>query len=114
MNLHDLECLKKIFSDLINYESSNPLDEIDPLTYELPEGDSCLHIGVGRGNIRAVKLLIEAGLDINKKGDMSLTPLHVAYRERQFEIAQLLIENGADVNAVDEFGRTPVHWTPTK
>ena len=113
MNLKDLEYLKHVFIDLTNYESDDPLDEIDPLTYELPEGDSCLHIGVGRGDIRAVKLLIDGGLDINKKGDMSLTPLHVAYKHRQFEIAELLVECGADEKALDEFGRIPIQLEST-
>jgi ankyrin repeat protein len=73
----------------------------------LPEGDSCLHIAVSRGDIRAIKLLISAGLDLNKKGDMSCTPLHIAYGEKQKAVIELLIQSGADTNAVDEFGRIP-------
>lgn len=107
MNSEDHLYLKTAFKDLLNYESENIFDEIDPLSYSSPEGDSCLHIAVSRGDIRAMKLLISAGLDLNKKGDMSCTPLHIAYGENQNAAVDLLIQSGADQNAVDEFGRIP-------
>jgi ankyrin repeat protein len=110
MNNDDLLYLKITFKDLLNYDSEKIFDEIDPLTYMLPEGDSCLHIAAFRGDIRAIKILISAGLDLNKKGDMSCTPLHIAYREKQKAVIDLLIQSGADQTAVDEFGRIPKEW----
>jgi ankyrin repeat protein len=112
MNTEDLLYLKNAFKDLLNYQSENPFDEIDPLLYSLPEGDSCLHLAASRGDIRSMKLLISAGLDLNKKGDMSCTPLHIAYGENQKAAVDLLIQSGADQNAVDEFGRTPKECQP--
>ena len=108
MSNDDLLYLKTAFQDLLNYQSENIHDEINPLTFLLPEGDSCLHLAVSRGDIRATKLLISAGLDLNKKGDMSCTPLHIAYAENQITAIDLLIQSGADQNVHDEFGRIPI------
>jgi ankyrin repeat protein len=47
---------------------------------------------------------------LNKKGDMSCTPLHIAYSEKQKSVIDLLIQSGADQNAIDEFGRIPKDW----
>jgi ankyrin repeat protein len=110
MKNEDALYLKTAFKDLLNYDAENIFDEIDPLSYSLPEGGSCLHIAVSRGDIRAIKLLIDAGLDLNKKGDMSCTPLHIAYSEKQKSVIDLLIQSGADQNAIDEFGRIPKDW----
>ncbi len=99
--------LKEAFSDIINYESDDPLEPINPLTYHTPEGDSCLHLATIRGNFRAVELLLEAGLDVNQAGDMGNTPLHYAYKFGHDDIVHLLIENGALTDIVNEFGDTP-------
>jgi hypothetical protein len=46
--------LQEIFSDLIDYESDDPLKGIDPITYRTPEGDSCLHIAAIRGDLESM------------------------------------------------------------
>jgi ankyrin repeat protein len=63
---------------LVNYESDDPCDEIDPVSHVAPDGDTCLHSTAFRGELRAVQLLGKAGLDINRQGDMGKTPLHYA------------------------------------
>jgi len=99
--------LQEKFSDLINYEADDPLEKIDPITYCTPEGESCLHIAVIRGDMRAVELLIKAGLDINKSGDMGNTPLHYANKFGHRKIANLLIHYGASTNLKNDFGEIP-------
>ena len=93
------------FKDLINYESEDPCETIDPLTYVSPDGDTCLHIAALRGNLRAVELLIKAGVDVNRQGDMGYTPLHYAKTQ---PVINCLIENGASTSIVNEFGRKPI------
>jgi hypothetical protein len=41
-------------------------------------GDNGLHCVVGWGDLDAAKILINAGIDVNKAGDLGYTPLHVA------------------------------------
>lgn len=97
--------LGTIFESEWNYPS---LDEpIDVLTCTWPEGDSSLHIASMRGDMEAVLLLVELGLDINAKGDMGQTPLHYAATFGYCEIYNSLVQNGASEDIVNDFGKTP-------
>ena len=95
--------LEESFSDLLNYDAQDIFKSIDPITYLNPEGDSCLHIAAGRGNLRAVRLLLEAGLDVNLRGDLGNTPLHYAHKHS--EIVRLLIEHGARLEVENDLGQ---------
>lgn len=106
MTSDDQQYLKLAFADLMNLQSDDPLEPVDPLTYREPSGDTCLHIAAIRGDLRAVQLLLSAGLDINFPGDMSNTPLHYAHSFKRFSVEQLLIKNGADRSLVNEFGKS--------
>jgi ankyrin repeat protein len=66
---------------------------------------------VESGNIEAVKQHLDAGTDVNVKGEYEWTPLHRAVYQGHKEIVELLIANGADVNAKDFTGSTPLHWS---
>jgi uncharacterized protein len=103
----DLAYLKHAFSDLPNFQSENTLDPIDPLNYCGFGNESCLHIAAFRGDLKAINLLINADLDINAKGDMGSTPLHMAYSGKQAEAITLLLSKGANPELRDEFGRLP-------
>ena len=103
----ELAELKVEFADLLNYESDDPCTPIDPLTYRSPESDTCLHIAALRGNLRAVELLVKAGLDVNKQGDMGYTPLHYASTP---EVIAFLLAHGASRDIKSEFGNSPVGW----
>lgn len=109
MNLAKNELLElhKAFQDLINYESDDPTEPIDPLLYTDPGGDNCLHIAANRGNYRALELLLKAGLDVNQIGDMGNTALHYAYMNEHEDIIHLLLEHGASVSIKNEFGKLP-------
>lgn len=48
------------------------------------------------------KALIEAGIDVNKAGDLGYTPVHVACMQGNAKMVQLLIESGADLFALSE------------
>jgi len=103
----ELAELTAAFANAINYESNDPFEKIDPLTYRAPDGDTCLHIAALQGNLRAVELLIKAGLDVNGQGDMGYTPLHYA---RTPEIVAVLLASGASTNIENHFGHAPVGW----
>jgi ankyrin repeat protein len=97
--------LRNAFADLMNYESDDPTAPIEPLTYVAPDGDTCLHVASHRGNLRAIELLVKAGMDVNRPGDMGSTPLHYAATP---EVASLLIASGASLTVRDEFDRLPL------
>jgi uncharacterized protein len=59
-------------------------------------GDNALHIAVRWGDIDAVKLLLAAGLDVNKHGEHGYTPLHEAASCGHQQIVKLLLEAGAN------------------
>jgi ankyrin repeat protein len=101
----EIEELRLIFSDLVNYESDDPLASIDPFLYRSPEGDTCLHIAALRGDYRAAVLLIDGGVSVNSIGDMGNTPLHYAAAEGHQEIFDLLVSRGADKEIRNEFGK---------
>ena len=56
-----------------------------------------------RGNLDAMRLLIEAGADVNANASLG-KPLHEAAEKGNMDAMRLLIEAGADVNAKDEMG----------
>jgi ankyrin repeat protein len=55
----------------------------------------------------AVKVLVEAGANVNAVNEADFTPLHGAAFRGLNEIIQYLVERGADINARDFRGRTP-------
>lgn len=108
LTLDELGELKKSFYDLINYESSNPSEPIDPTTYIDSNGDNCLHIAAQRNDYRAVQLLVASrAIDVNSRGDMGCTALHYARANKYHEIEQILIDNGALDNIENDFGELP-------
>mgnify|MGYP000847375517 FL=1 len=72
------------------------------------DGDTPLHVMLGRNDTYAALLLIEAGADINAVGDMSETPLHIALHHGNLKAIGVLLQAGANVTAMSEFGKTPI------
>lgn len=66
-----------------------------------------LHNAAYRGDINAVKTLIEQGADVNARAGQ-VAPLHTAASEGHANVVALLIEKGADVNAKSRWGYTPL------
>lgn len=117
MDKEDFDYLKNAFADLINYSADDPVKPVDPLTYLTPEGDSCLHYAVLRGDFRAVKLLVDAGLDVNLRGDLGSTPLHYARmtsHQNIKDIEDFLISHGAKLDVINELGQYASDRLPLK
>jgi ankyrin repeat protein len=78
------------------------------------DGSTALHCATWKGHQEVVKVLLNAGADVNAHNNnehWGTTPLHAAAHANQAAIAQMLIENGADVNTRDKEGRTPLDHT---
>lgn len=75
-----------------------------------------LHYAAEDGDVDKVKQLIEQGADVNAKGRLGHTPLHMACMglKEHLEVVKLLIAKGADVNAKSAHrsssGETPLHF----
>lgn len=64
---------------------------------------------IQQGNFEAVKSMIEAGVNINKKS-IGMTPLMFAARQNRVKIVKLLIANGADLNVKSDKGYTALKY----
>jgi ankyrin repeat protein len=57
---------------------------------------------LGPGQLDLVRLLIEAGADINIKSKMNKTPLQVAAQLGELEMVKLLLSKGASPDALED------------
>ncbi len=64
-------------------------------------GDNALHCVCVWGNIEAVKLLVENGINLEQRGEGGLTPVKVADDFGHKEIVAYLISKGANPEALD-------------
>lgn len=99
--------LQRKYDYLINYESNDPNEPINPLTYVDSNGDNLLHIAAQLGDVRTISLLLDAGMKVNEAGDMGFTPLHYAYQGKHSEAVDYLLNHGAGRNLRNEFGKLP-------
>jgi len=63
-----------------------------------------------KGNLKVIRFLVAAGIDVNQKNGCDETGLHYAARLPDPSIINLLVTNGADVNIKDSRGLSPLHW----
>ncbi|MDE0200553.1 MAG: ankyrin repeat domain-containing protein [Caldilineaceae bacterium] len=72
-------------------------------------GSEALYTAIEKGDVEMVRLLVEAGADINAaEGFGGNTPLHEAVKKGDLEIVKILVAAGADVEAKGYFDRTPL------
>jgi len=105
---------------MLQVELKNFLDELRDLPYFVGLGDrvvgiaSCgllgttpLHIAAIRGDIRIIALLLDAGAEIDARGEYGHTPLNNAVGLGHVEAVRLLLSRGADANIPNDWGQTP-------
>jgi len=68
-----------------------------------------------KGDVAAVKTLLDKGVNVNAKTRYGATALSYACDRGNVEVIKLLLERGADVNARDTFyGEVPLGWALSK
>lgn len=71
-------------------------------------GDTPLHVVVVWGDVEAARALVNAGADVNARGEDGYTPLHEAVSFENIELVRLLLDAGANPDIKEErFGETP-------
>ncbi|KAI3329985.1 ankyrin [Ustulina deusta] len=71
---------------------------------------TALHGAVYRMHTPIVKLLLEAGADVNKADYLQVTPLHTAATLGDIELIRLLLHFSANTGATDGMGESPIDW----
>ena len=61
------------------------------------------------GNLNRIKMLIETGININKKNEVGFTPLHLAQIYHENDAAKCLIDYGADTTVKMPAPADPAH-----
>ena len=69
----------------------------------LADDGQALHEAARKGDLAAVRALLDKGVKPDSPGRHGLTPLGVAASVGNFDVAKLLVERGADVNARESF-----------
>src|SRR5690349_23131937 len=93
--------------DLATLAAAPDLSERKP-----PYGWTLLHVAAHAGQLDAVKLLVERGLDVNarEEGDNSYA-MHWAAAEGQLEVVRALADAGGDViGAGDDHALEVIGW----
>jgi len=82
-------------------------------------GGTVLHKEAYRGDLAAVKALIENGAQVDSRNlqtvskppraeDRGRTPLHIAAAGHKFDVVKYLVEHGANITATDSNDNTPL------
>ena len=74
----------------------------------IPGGMSPLLYAARDGRMETVRILLDAGADVNQRDANDIPPLIIAITNNHPDVARLLIDRGADIKAVDWYGRTPL------
>ncbi|MDE0451530.1 MAG: ankyrin repeat domain-containing protein [Gammaproteobacteria bacterium] len=79
----------------------------DPNALDVYESRTIIHDAIMRDRIENVRLLVEAGADIDAPEGGSITPLHRAVYLNKYDIAYYLLEQGADSTLENKMGHLP-------
>ena len=85
------------------------ISEEGPQEVEDCDDTDALVMAAMQGNVEAVEVLLETGVDINHKDSIGVCPLHWAAFCGHSEVARRLLLAKADLHIKDREGRTPLH-----
>ena len=75
-----------------------------------PNAGAPLSFAAWNGHIGAIRMLLDAGADVNETGGRAFSPLHFAALAGHAEVVDALLDAGADPSAEGDFSpTTPLH-----
>jgi ankyrin repeat protein len=94
---------------LLQVSAESPLMNID---LDAKDSNDCtaLFWAARNGNLDCVRILLEAGADIEAPGYGGLRPLHQCCNFVRENLMVELLDRGAEINATDDVGNTALHW----
>ena len=111
------------FNNWTAFHSATALDNHDMLSLLLQHyskganskdllGFTPLHYAAAKGDLIAMRILIDHGAKVNTRNNEKRTPMHEAARNNQVFAIRLLYENGASLNRHEsDSGMVPLHVT---
>ena len=72
-------------------------------------GLTALVFAARQGDLESVRVLLEAGADVNQTTEYGWTALLVATQNRYYRLGKFLLEHGADPNIANKGGWTPLY-----
>lgn len=72
-------------------------------------GLSALHFAIREKDFESIKVLLEAGANVNAQSEFGWTPLLIATQNRFYKIGKFLLERGANPNIANEGGWNPLY-----
>ena len=75
-------------------------------TVEVVSSETPLIDAINKGEVEAIKKLIESGADVNEVSTNGMTPLLTAVKNNQLEVIEILLAKGANINATNKRGMT--------
>lgn len=61
-------------------------------------------------NLAVVKLLVDAGSDVNDRDEQGYTPIIIAAKKNQTDVIDYLRSHGADASMKNAFGEDALHF----
>ncbi|MYH61876.1 MAG: ankyrin repeat domain-containing protein, partial [Caldilineaceae bacterium SB0675_bin_29] len=100
----------EILQILLGSDADTSTDGEDKEAASTPSvGSEALYTAIEKGDVDMVRLLVEAGADVNAaEGFGGNTPLHEAVKKGDVEIVPLLVAAGALGESQGYFDRTPL------
>jgi ankyrin repeat protein len=74
-----------------------------------PRSESLLQLAMTRGDEDVIRLLLEAGVDVEFENGLGETPLQIATRQGSTAVFKLLLDAGASINHQGRLGSSPLH-----
>ena len=117
MMAQDLETFKMLLkrgSDINAKTTDSPPSDHAPQDGEGQAGLTALMLAAAYGSANKVRLLLDAGAEINARDDAGMTALMKASRDGHFDVVKVLLERKADINAKNSHGVTALYWASKK
>ena len=108
---------------LLRYKDADPATPTPRPALDIEAGSTVVNVGrsplgvaCNNKNIENVKMLCEAGADVNKEDVLGITPLILVckmdtqYNEFTIPIATILLEHGADITKTDNTGKSALAY----